>query len=141
MTGVQTCALPILVLHSGMSFQKRLEFQALVGAKFTGHPSAGELKFRMVAPEHPISVDVPTSWSMDEEPYRFTAIGETEATVLCEYHHDSAWHPAAWAQNFCRGRVVYLMPGHSLESFRQPAYRSLIRSAALWLLRRAPEPR
>lgn len=124
----------ILVIHNGICWQKRPEFHALVGAKFTGHPPAGRLEFRSTGSEHPISDEVPETWSMDEEPYRFQATGATEATVLYEYNHEGGWHPAAWAQAFGRGRVVYLMPGHTLESFQVPAYRSLIRASAAWLL-------
>jgi type 1 glutamine amidotransferase len=124
----------VLVIHNGISWQKRPEFQALVGARFTGHPAVGTLEFRAVNPDHPACDDVPAAWTMDEEPYRFEAHGATEATVLYEYRHEGRWHPAAWASSFGRGRVVYLMPGHSLGSFKVDAYRSLIRSSAAWLL-------
>jgi type 1 glutamine amidotransferase len=125
----------ILVLHNGISWQKRPEFQALTGAKFTGHPPFTKLAFRLSAPEHPLCDDLVANWSIDEEPYRFAPSADSEATVLYEYEHEGAWHPAAWATDFCRGRVVYLMPGHTVESFRHPEYRLLIRAAATWLLR------
>ena len=124
----------ILVLHNGISWQKRPEFQTLLGAKFTGHPPFGTLTLRAATPDHPICDDLPTSWTIDEEPYRFKPTAETEATVLYEYEHEGAWHPAAWVSDFCCGRVVYLMPGHSLESFCHPVYRQLIRQSAGWLL-------
>ena len=124
----------LLVLHNGICYQKRPEFQALVGAKFTGHPPAGPLTFRVAESEHPICDELAEGWTMDEEPYRFQIHSATDATVLYEYEHEGVWHPAAWAAGFARGRMVYLMPGHSLDSFRHPTYRGLIRSAAAWLL-------
>jgi len=126
----------LLVLHNGICFQKRVEFQALVGARFTGHPDAGPLEFRSVAPDHPVGRA--EGWTLDDEPYRFEFHPAQEATVLYQYFHEGVWHPAAWTSKFGRGQVVYLMPGHSAASYRHPAYRSVVASAAGWLLAGSP---
>jgi uncharacterized protein len=123
----------ILVLHNGMCWQKRREFQALVGARFTGHPAFCTLTLHATALEHPICHGLDASWTIGEEPYRFTPRVDGDATVLYEYEYEGTRYPAAWASAFCRGRVVYLMPGHTRESFRHPSYRQLIRSAAEWV--------
>jgi len=129
----------VLVIHNGICFQNRPEFQALVGARFTGHPDAGPLEFRPSSPDHPICLAQPRGWILEDEPYRFERHGVSAATLLYEYFHDGAWHPAAWTSKFGRGRVVYLMPGHSAASFRHPDYASVVSSAAAWLAAGFPE--
>ena len=128
----------VLVVHNGICYQSRPEFQALVGGRFTGHPEAGELEFRSVAPGHPLCQGAPLAWSMVEEPYQFEIHGVTGATPLYEYRHEGVWYPAGWTSRFGEGRVVYLMPGHSAASFAHPAYRLVLTSAARWLLSGSP---
>jgi len=128
----------LLVLHNGISFQKRNEFRDLLGARFTGHPPACSLPMRATEAGcgHPILEGLPTEWAMDEEPYRFTPLDGHTFEVLYEYCHEGSWYPAAWSRSFCGGRVVYLMPGHSRASFLNEDYRRLIRSASVWALGR-----
>jgi len=123
----------ILVLHNGISYQGRSEFRAVVGAQFTGHPPATSLSFRSCRPEHPVCRGLPSEWTMDEEPYRFQFHG-ADTTVIYEYQHEGVWYPAAWTAGFGQGTMVYLMPGHTVASFRHPSYRELVCSAARWLL-------
>jgi uncharacterized protein len=40
--------------------------------------------------------------------------------------------PAGWADFFGLGRIVYLMPGHTIKPFRHPAYREIIHRSGLW---------
>ena len=124
----------LLVIHNGMSYQKRQEFQALAGAKFTGHPPMTVMPFRCTAPEHPVCRNLAPVWELEEEPYRFEFHSAVDVQVLYDYQHEGAWYPAAWTTHFGRGDAVYLMPGHNAASFRHPPYRELVRSAAQWLL-------
>ena len=124
----------ILVIHNGISYQKRPEFQALVGAKFTGHPDMTELPFRCVAPGHPVCQGLAAEWELKEEPYRFQIHTAVEAEVLYEYLHEGTWYPAAWTAGFGLGQMVYLMPGHTVASFQHPCYREVVKSAVRWLL-------
>ncbi len=124
----------LLVLHNGICYQNRPEFVSLVGARFTGHPPAGPLEFRGSAADHPILREAPVAWTMGEEPYRFEFEPLRAVTVLCEYQHAGDWYPAAWSASSGRGRLVYLMPGHSREAFLHLGYRSLVLASARWLL-------
>jgi uncharacterized protein len=123
----------LLVIHNGISYQGRPEFQAVVGARFTGHPPLTKLGFRSAAPDHPINRGLASEWELDEEPYRFE-FHPAKIEVLQEYRHEGVWYPAAWTAPFGKGTLVYLMPGHTVASFRHPRYRELIRSSARWLL-------
>ncbi len=125
----------ILVIHSGLSYQKRPEFVGLAGARFTEHPPMTVLSFRSLEPDHPICQRLAPVWELEEEPYRFEFSAAAEVQILYEYKHEGAWYPAAWTTHFGRGDVVYLMPGHAAASLRHPEYGELVRSAARWLLR------
>lgn len=122
----------LLVLHNGISLQANYELSHLIGAKFTGHPPFGPLDFYPVASGHPAMLGT-EPFSMEEEPYRFELDPFGERTILLEYEHERKRYPAAWAHSYGLGRVVYLMPGHRVESFRHPAYRGLILNSALWI--------
>ncbi|UKS25487.1 ThuA domain-containing protein [Paenibacillus sp. HWE-109] len=127
----------LLVIHNGVSLQARYELSQLIGAKFTGHPPYTSLDFHLTSAEHEITQGI-ESFCMDEEPYRYDMDPLSEKTVLLEYTHEGKKWPAAWAHEYGLGRVVYLMPGHHVESFKHPTYRKLILQAGQWALRKQP---
>jgi type 1 glutamine amidotransferase len=73
-------------------------------------------------------------FDMQEEPYQFIFDQFTEKTILLEYHFEDKVLPAAWAHQFGMGKVVYLMPGHNLEVFKNDVYRRIILQSAQWLV-------
>lgn len=77
-----------------------------------------------------------TDFTIDEEPYRFELSPHETTVVFAEYEHDGQRWPAAWAHPYGSGRVVYLMPGHHLPSFRIESVRHLIRESGLWAARK-----
>lgn len=120
----------LIVLHTGMSLANRYELAQLIGAKFTGHPPYGPLKFR-VSQDHDVTAGI-EDFTLEEEPYRFEFDPFTEKTILLEYEADGEWLPAAWCHGYGLGRVVYLMPGHHEPTFHHPAIRKLLLQAATW---------
>jgi uncharacterized protein len=125
----------LLVLHSGISFQKNYEFAQLIGGRFTGHPEARELEFRTTSNRHSIMRGV-EGFSAFDEPYIFEMDNFSEKTVLFEYELDGKKFPAGWAIDYGMGKAVYLMPGHTAGSFMIPEYRMIISNGAKWLLER-----
>ncbi|MFC5650160.1 ThuA domain-containing protein [Paenibacillus solisilvae] len=125
----------LLVIHNGISLQVREEFSKMVGARFTGHPPYQLLNFHPTAADHPIMQGT-RPFSMEDEPYlfQFHSPLKDDLTILLSYTLDGEIKPAAWTASYGKGRFVYLMPGHSLPSFQQEAYRTLIRSSADWLV-------
>ncbi|WP_211748510.1 ThuA domain-containing protein [Paenibacillus sp. Marseille-Q4541] len=120
-----------LVIHNGISMQRNDKLARLIGGKFTGHPEYTTLPIVINEGTHPI-VDGLSSFSMEEEPYRFELALHLETVILAEYEHDGQKWPAAWAHTHGQGRIVYLMPGHHLPSFQVGPYQELIRRAGLW---------
>jgi type 1 glutamine amidotransferase len=54
--------------------------------------------------------------------------------MLMEYEAEGTLWPAAWAQEFAKGKVVYLAPGHSISSFQNQMFRKLIWRSAKWAI-------
>lgn len=122
----------LLVIHNGISFQDNFEFMQMVGGKFDYHPEIRNLSFRTVG-EHPLATDIP-NFEVFDEPYQFEFCSHTPRKVFLEYEMEGAKYPAGWTVDYCLGKVVYLMPGHNTDSFKNETYRKLIIQAADWLL-------
>lgn len=121
----------LLVIHNGISFQDNYEFMQMVGGKFDHHPTIRNLTLHAVG-DHPAARDIP-DFEVFDEPYQFEFCPHTPRDVFLEYGMDGTNYPAGWTVNFCLGRVCYLMPGHTADSFKVEAYRKLISAAAAWL--------
>jgi type 1 glutamine amidotransferase len=123
-----------LAIHNGIFIQNHYELAQLVGGKFTGHPPYTRLEFEVTEPNHPVMKDV-NPFALEDEPYRFEYSNMVPRTVLMRYKHDEALWDAAWAHEFGLGRVVYLAPGHSAQSFKNPEYRKVIANSAKWVMK------
>lgn len=121
----------LLVIHNGISIQGNFELAQLCGAKFLGHPPQKELEIKMSSPEHAI-VQQSGEFEIDDEPYQFEFDTFIEKTILLHYESEGQTWPAAWAHEYGLGRVVYLMPGHSAGSFKNPVYRQILLRAGRW---------
>ncbi len=120
----------ILVLHNGISVGGKYELAQLIGAKFAGHPEYQTLKFSMIG-NHPITVGL-DHFTMDEEPYLFELDNFTEKTVIMAFELDGQMMPAAWTLTYGMGKLVYLVPGHHLQSFENETYNEIILRSCLW---------
>ena len=123
----------LLVIHNGISLQAHYELAQLIGARFTGHPPMEPLEFRVVTPEHEIVAGV-EKFEMKEEPYRFEFDTFSDKIIILEYSYEDKFWPAVWAHQYGMGKVVYLMPGHNLEAFKNESYRQIIHQSAHWLI-------
>ncbi|MFC4597657.1 ThuA domain-containing protein [Cohnella hongkongensis] len=124
----------LLAVHNGISLQRNQELAALLGGKFMHHPPLTELPIRIREPNHRI-MDRVEPFTVEDEPYRFEFNPHIRTTILAEYEHDGSYWPAAWTHEFGLGRVVYLMPGHQLSTFKNEGYRQLMVNAGLWAAR------
>jgi hypothetical protein len=109
----------LLVLHHGISLQARPELAALIGGKFLGHPLAAPLAFT------PRGIDAP-GWTFTDEPYRFEMLAPVDPVL--EYEDTEGRHLAGWTRAAQKGRVVYVMPGHTPDHWTHPAYRAFLQA-------------
>lgn len=139
LTGEQTAGLlsyvahggGLLMVHNGIAIQTRYELALLAGGKFTSHPEQTVLTYKPASASHAIMEGI-ESFSVKEEPYQFTMDNLIETTILLQYEFEGEQRPAAWAHDYGLGRVVYLSPGHNIETFLDPMYRKLVCRSGLW---------
>jgi uncharacterized protein len=123
----------LLVIHNGISYQSNREFAQLVQGKFINHPPYQELQYRFIREDHPIIAGI-ENFSMNEELYTFELDNFFDGTILMECSNGEITEPALWVHQYGLGRVVYIAPGHSRESFENDNFKELIRRGALWAL-------
>ena len=121
----------LLAVHNGISIQSRYELAQLAGARFKSHPEMKMLSYYAVPSGHMIMEGI-EGFSLMEEPYQFEFDAFCEKTMLLEYESEGKRWPAAWALNYGLGRVVYLSPGHSVDSFLDPMIKKMILKSAQW---------
>jgi len=121
----------ILLIHNGISIQTRYKLAQMIGGKFDKHPDQEVLPYKPTKSGH-IIMDGIEGFSSMEEPYQFILDNLVETTLLLEYEYDGKTWPAAWAHTYGLGRVVFLSPGHNIETFHQPMFRKMILRSALW---------
>lgn len=124
----------LLVLHTGISLQKKYELSQMIGARFISHPPFQELHFEIAPAAEHVILEEFEPFSMGEEPYQFEFDHFSEKMILFEYTYEDRRWPAAWVLEFGLGRIVYLMPGHTIAAFKHPVYRSIIKNSVKWLL-------
>ena len=118
----------LLLLHYGICLSTLEPLEALIGGRFDHHP-----------PQEPITF-TPTSdgflagteaFTISEEPYQFRLCADDLETVL-EYEYRGERYIGGWLRTQGKGRVVYLAPGHSVQTFLLSAYQEMIRKGAMW---------
>jgi len=121
----------LLMIHNGIAIQTRYELAQLAAGKFTRHPEQKSLTYTPASSGHIILEGI-ESFTVKEEPYQFVMDNLAQTSLLLEYESEGRQWPAAWAHGYGSGRVVYLSPGHNIETFHNPAYRRLIHRSGLW---------
>ncbi|MWC30303.1 ThuA domain-containing protein [Paenibacillus sp. MMS18-CY102] len=91
-----------------------------------GHPSDQQLEASL-AP-----------FVLAEEPYQYAFVDAPngDRTVLMHYEYEGELYPAVWTQTYGQGRVINVMPGHTVESLQHPAVQKLLVAAVEWASRR-----
>ena len=131
-TGLLTYVLKgggLLVIHNGISYQDNAEFAQLVGAKFINHPPYQKLTYKSQGVVNPILAGI-EDFEMEEELYIFEFDNFSNHEVLLYASNAEMTIPAAWLKNYGEGRVVYLSPGHDVNSFSNSTFRQLIVNCA-----------
>jgi len=121
----------LLCLHNGISLQTDPRLYSLIGGRFTGHPPQADLSF--LPDSKGFLKDLP-GFILSEEPYQFQMFGN-DVTPLLHYTYREKSHSGGWCRTEGKGRIAFLAPGHSVQTFRVPAFREMIRQCAEWATR------
>jgi len=123
----------LMVLHNpSIAFDN--ELAQMVGARFKMHPPYCRIDYVNLKPEHAIMQGI-ESFSLEDELYQLHFDHLTKRTVLLGQMRSGIAMPAAWISEFGLGRVIYIVPGHNRETFRNLQIRQLVRQSARWAVR------
>lgn len=123
----------LLVLHNGISLQLQDAFRKVIGGKFITHPAQEAITF--VVKDSDMTKRC-GNFTLVEEPYQLELVEDGKEIILT-YLYQGKEYPAGWRKQAGKGRVVYLVPGHTAEKFQCPEYRQLIRNSMEWLLQKS----
>lgn len=105
----------------------------LVGAWFQSHPAIRQATIRTEDRTHPATAHLGATWTRTDEWYNYRANPRPDVHVLqtldeSTYNGGSmgADHPITWCHGQGQGRSFYTGLGHTIESYADPAFRSLL---------------
>lgn len=122
---------------------------ALIGARFVGHPAAPQFQAAQVVVEDSdsaITRGLRRGWTMTEEWYSFAASPRTKGAHVLARLDESSYspvgfggqdirmgdHPIAWTQCVGNGRSFYSAIGHRPENYSEPNSLKLLENGIAW---------
>ncbi len=110
----------------------------LVGGGARSHEDYRDFAVRVLAREHPMLKDVPASFTVRDELYRFEPDPGARSQVLAVGHSlaSGAEYPLLWARAHGQGRIACLTLGHDGAAHEHAAYRTLLANACRWVAER-----
>jgi type 1 glutamine amidotransferase len=125
---------------------------ALIGARFAGHPMTPQYqqaRVRIEDPANAITAGLGAGWTMPEEWYSFAESPRKRgARILATLDEASyspvGWggadirmgdHPIAWTRCLGKGRSFYTAIGHRPESYSEPNSLALLEQGIAWAAR------
>ncbi len=125
----------LLMIHQGISLQSTPQLKPLLGGSFNGHPQEALLSYRISNPTLDFTKNI-SDFQAFEEPYDCALDGKTNTIEFLNYSHQGRIIPAGWYRSQSIGHIVYLSPGHHLETLKNPAYQTLIKQTLEWLIQK-----
>ena len=129
----------------------------LIGARFTGHPSAPQFQTAKINVEpHPAGIGkgLPADWSMNDEWYSFAVSPRVNGAQIVATIDEGSYkpgsfvaggpsiamgadHPIAWTRCVGKGRAFYSAIGHRPETYAEPNHLTMLEQAIKWSGNRA----
>ncbi len=112
--------------------------QELVGGGSRSHGPYGAFEITVTDTAHPITANVPASFTLEDELYRFEVAAEGPAlnVLMNGTEPDTGTEfPVAWTVNHETRRIVGITLGHDGYAHESEAYKTLLQNAANWLVR------
>ncbi|GAA4195199.1 hypothetical protein GCM10022252_40660 [Streptosporangium oxazolinicum] len=105
----------------------------LVGAWFSGHPAIQQATVKTEDNTHPATSHLGATWSRSDEWYNYRTNPRSTARVLQSLDESTysggtmnGDHPITWCHPQGSGRSFYTGLGHTIQSYAEPAFRSLL---------------
>lgn len=123
----------MLVIHSGLSLQRREELSQMMGGRFYSHPKISEITVARIDDNEEVTKGF-FSFETVEEPYRYEFDPNVKLTFLTNYLYEGKVYPHSWKRKFGKGELIVLMNGHCLESFKEERNRIFIKASIDYLI-------
>jgi type 1 glutamine amidotransferase len=122
------------------------DFRHVEGALFTGHTAFRPYKMKIVTRDRPITQGINDFVVTEEQHYLIYDKDPKNVLIRSvneegleystpKYGNQGAICEACWAYDYGKGRVCYMAPGHTIQSFWNPEYVKLQKNAVKWLLK------
>ena len=112
--------------------------QNLVGGGSRSHGPYGPFEITVTNTAHPIMANVPATFTLEDELYRFEVAADGPAlnVLMIGTEPDTGTEfPLAWTVNHETRRIVGITLGHDGYTHQSEAYKTLLKNAANWLVR------
>jgi type 1 glutamine amidotransferase len=120
----------LLAIHSGtVEYAQKPVLRSLLGGVFDHHPEQCPVTVEAIT-GHPLSIDS-APFTLKDEHY-FMALDDQQADVFVTTSSEHGEQPGGWRRTEGNGRVVVLTPGHNLEVWRHPSFRTLLLNSLRW---------
>jgi len=110
--------------------------RTLVGGGSRGHDKYGEFEVTVLSdPKSPVSAGLPATFKISDELYHDVRDGDGVPRMVLatgKSPHDGRVFPVVWLSQVRDGRVACITLGHDGQAHSHPAYRQLLKQAALW---------
>jgi len=127
-------------IHSATDTEYDWEWYGrLVGAYFDSHPSIQTATVKVVDATHLSTVQLPDTWSRNDEWYNFRADPSPHVRVLVQVDEMTYTggtmgknHPISWYHEYDGGRGWYTAMGHTTESYSEPFFLRHVSGGLRW---------
>ena len=114
-------------------------YRGLVGTYFLKHPPIQPAVLKVLDAAHLSTKHLPAEWPRTDEWYNFRDDPSARVNVLLRIEESSytggsmgSNHPMAWYHAYDGGKAWYTALGHTIESYREPAFLQHLLGGILW---------
>ena len=133
--------MPAIVIHCAMHTYRATDvddWREFLGVTTRRHDHQGSYAVKKSDGKNPILKGVPDDWTIaSDELYVIEKLWPTaKALATSVSTQDGKTYPVAWINQYGKARVFGTTYGHSDETFRDPAYLTLVSRGLLWAVGR-----
>ena len=143
-TAVHHAGVPAVVIHCAMHTYRSADiddWREFLGVTSRRHDHQARYPVKKVEPAHPILKGIPDNWvtPMDELYVIEKLWPNASALATSVSERDGKTYPVAWINRYGKARVFGTTFGHSDDTFRDPAFLTLVTRGSLWAAGRLGE--
>ena len=111
----------------------------MMGGEFIGHGAQSEVECLVEDPKHPATKDLPSSFKVLDEIYRFRHFSRSKVRglITLDKHPNSGEpgdYPISWVRSYGKGRVFYTSLGHRDDVWTNELFQRHLTGGMRWAL-------